>query len=65
MVLRLPPQLDGYSRTIFTDDGFTGAAIAVDLFQDIVAGKVKARAQITADVATGRPGASAYINSLT
>ena len=59
LAIRLPEQMQGHARTIFADVGQTEAAVAVDLFEDGVAGKVKMRAQACAGVATGRPGAAA------
>lgn len=59
LALRLPEQMAGHQRTLFTDAGKTEAVIAVDMFEDGVAGKIKMRAQACAGFATGRPGCAA------
>jgi len=59
--LRLPEQMSGYSRTIFTDTGKTEVAIAVDLLEDFTNGKTKLRAQACVGVATGRPGTTSFV----
>jgi hypothetical protein len=62
LALRLPPQLDGYNRTILADEQ-TGVAVAVDLINDAVGGKLLGRAHVSAGWAAGRPGAAARFNT--
>lgn len=63
LALRLPDQLEGYSRTIFTDEE-TGVSIAVDMLQDTVGGKILGRAQASLGYSVGRPGAIARFANL-
>lgn len=59
LAIRLPEQMFGTERTIFVDAGQTEAAVAVDLVNDAVGGKIKMRAQACVGVALGRTGAAA------
>ncbi len=61
IALRVPPQLNGYVRTLVADEA-TGVTIAVDLIEDAVGGVIRGRAHVVPGFTRARQASACNYN---